>query len=133
MRSVGRSDPPRNQTRLAAGMGECSLSELAEAGEVEVRSVACGEHAPDVDHIIRDDAQADPALHAGVPFVSTAIQTMSAFHDTDAPLTPGAPFLPILEPAFLCSRLRSAFLVDRFGMHTRVTPFACAPASFFIE
>jgi hypothetical protein len=71
MRSDGPSDPPRNQGPGAIQTGEFCWGELTE-GE-RPRSVACGEHAPDVDQIIRDDAQADPPVHAGVPFIATAI------------------------------------------------------------
>src|SRR5260370_11145876 len=97
------------------------------------RSAARSERAPDVDDIVRDDAQTDPPVHAGVAFISTAIQTVPSFHDTDPALTPGAELCPFLNKRFCCSRLRSGLLVDRFGIHTRVTPFACAPASFFAE
>jgi hypothetical protein len=34
---------------------------------------------------------------------------------------------------FFCSRLRWGLLLDRLGMHTRLTPIAFAAASFLAE
>src|ERR1700737_2006283 len=62
---------------------------------------ACGEHATDIDHIVGDDGHPDPPLHAVVPFVAAAIQSVSAFDDTDATLTTRAPLLPRSKPALL--------------------------------
>ena len=53
--------------------------------------VARGERATDIDHIVGDDGQPDPALHAVVPAVAAAIQAVTPFHDTDATFTAGAP------------------------------------------
>src|ERR1700730_17008511 len=55
--------------------------------------------AADVDEVVGDHAETNPALHAGVAFVATAVETMSAFDDADAALTAGAPFLALAEPA----------------------------------
>jgi hypothetical protein len=42
-----------------------------------------GECVTDVDQVIGDDAQADPALNAGQAFVATAVQAMTALEETD--------------------------------------------------
>ena len=59
------------------------------------------EHAPDVDQIVRKDAQPDPAFHAVGTFVAAAVQSVSSLHDADPAFTPGPPPLPVFEPAFL--------------------------------
>src|SRR3989442_10935045 len=58
-----------------------------------------GEHAADVDQVVGDDTEADPAFHAVGPFVATAIEAVPPLDDTDAPLTPGPPLLTVAEPA----------------------------------
>ena len=49
------------------------------------------------------------------------------------PSDPVRHFWPSRNQRFLCSRLRSALLVERLGMQTRLTPFAFAAASFLRE
>jgi hypothetical protein len=92
-----------------------------------------GHDAADVDEIIGDHAEADPALHSGIASVAAAIETVPPLDHADATLTSGAPFLAAAEPALLCSRLRSGLLVERLGMQTRLTPLAFAAASFLAE
>ena len=72
-------------------------------------------------------------FHAAITFVSAAAESVSTFDDADAALASGPPFLAVAEPGFLRSRLRTALLVERLGMHTRLTPFALAATSFFAE
>ena len=55
----------------------------------------------DVDEVVGDDAEANPALHAGVALVAAAVEAMSTFDHADAPLAAGAPGLARPEPAFL--------------------------------
>ena len=45
----------------------------------------------DVDQIVGDDAQADPALDAGQAFVATAVQAMASLEKTDTTFTASAP------------------------------------------
>src|SRR5687767_11916912 len=52
-----------------------------------------------VHQIVSDHAEADPAVHAVVTMVTTAVESMSAFQDTDAPLAADAPPLSPPEPA----------------------------------
>ena len=86
---------------------------------------ASGDGASDVDQIVCDDTEADPAFHAVIAFVAAAGKgRLPALYNTDASLAAGAPFLTVSEPALFCSRLRSALLVERLGMQTRLTPLA---------
>ena len=55
--------------------------------------------ASDVEEIVGDDTEPDPALHPVVAPVSTAGEAVSAFDDADASLASGAPFLAAAEPA----------------------------------
>ena len=55
----------------------------------------------DVNDVVCDDAESNVALDAVRSFVSAALQPMAAFENADAPLTSGAPFLSLLEPALL--------------------------------
>ena len=52
----------------------------------------------DVHQIVRDDAQADPAVHAGDAMVATAAQTVATFEHTDATFAADAPALSTAEP-----------------------------------
>jgi hypothetical protein len=92
-------------------------------------------HCPaDVDDIVGDHTEADPALHSDEAPVTAPVEAMSAFDHADAALTAGAPFLANCgTSAFFCSRLRSALLVERLGMQSRLTPLALAAASFLLE
>ena len=49
------------------------------------------------------------------------------------PSQPVRHFWPWRNHRFFCSRLRSELLVERLGMHTRLTPLAFAAASFLAE
>src|SRR6266566_8293729 len=49
------------------------------------------------------------------------------------PSHPVRHFWPLRNQRFFCSRLRSMLLLDRLGMHTRLTPMAFAAASFLAE
>src|SRR5213075_2662279 len=49
------------------------------------------------------------------------------------PSHPVRHFWPLRNQRFLCSRVRSALLVERLGMQTRLTPWAFAAASFLAE
>src|SRR5580700_11485547 len=60
-----------------------------------------GHDAADVDEIISDHAEADPALHSGIASAAAAIETVSPLDHADATLASGAPFLAVAEPAFL--------------------------------
>ena len=55
--------------------------------------------ATDVDHIVGDDTEPDPAIHSGEALVAATPQSVSPFDDADASLASGAPFLAAAEPA----------------------------------
>src|SRR5262245_32986731 len=55
--------------------------------------------AADVDDVVGDHAEADPALHSNEALVAAAVEPMSALSHTDASLAAGAPFLAVAEPA----------------------------------
>src|SRR4029453_17871062 len=67
--------------------------------------------------IVRDDAEADPAMHAVFTMVATAVESMSALEYTDSAFRADAPPLPATEPALAlkrlsCRRLRAAAWQD---------------------
>ena len=53
----------------------------------------------DVDQVVSDDAQADPALHPIRSLVATAVQDMAALEQTDPSFASGTPALGISKPA----------------------------------
>src|SRR5262249_11785610 len=57
--------------------------------------------AADVDDVVGDHAEADPALHSDKALVAAAAEPMPAFDDADAPFAAGAPLLAVAEPALL--------------------------------
>ena len=52
-----------------------------------------------VDEVVTNDAEADPALHPRVAFVATAGEPMAPLQETDSPFAAGSPLLSPLEPA----------------------------------
>src|SRR5246127_267249 len=59
-------------------------------------------HRPsDVDEIVGDHTEADPAPHSIVALVSTAIEAVSPLDHADTSFAASAPFLTVAEPAFL--------------------------------
>ena len=59
-------------------------------------------HCPaDVDDVISDHAEGDPALHPDEALVAAAAETVSAFDHADASFATGAPLLAVAEPALL--------------------------------
>ena len=59
----------------------------------------------DVDQVVGDDTEADPALDARQALVATAVQAVAPFEKTDTALASGAPLLGVAEPAFLLEPL----------------------------
>ena len=57
--------------------------------------------APDIDQVIGDHPEADPALHAIVAAITTSIEAMSPLAYTDASFASRAPSLPVAEPWLL--------------------------------
>jgi hypothetical protein len=54
--------------------------------------------ATNVDDVVGDDAEPDPAAHSEVALVSAAVEAMSPLDGADASFTSGAPFLAAAEP-----------------------------------
>src|SRR6202521_4495025 len=66
--------------------------------------------AADVDDVVGDDAERDPAVHSDEALVTAAPEAMAPFDHTDASLASGAPFLAVAEPAlFLLALAFKAF------------------------
>jgi hypothetical protein len=60
-----------------------------------------GECVADVDQVVGDDTEADPALDAGQAFVAAAVQAVASLQKADAAFTAGAPLLGVAEPTLL--------------------------------
>ena len=60
-----------------------------------------GPAGTDVDEVVGDHAQPDPAPDAVRPSVQRSPQPMSPVENTDAAFAAGAPFLKLLEPMLL--------------------------------
>ena len=83
----------------------------------------------EIDEIVGDDPEADPAPHSIVTAISAPLETMSALALTDTSLAPGAPFLPVAEPSLLLLSLARGALagaigdaepLDAFGLRRRL-------------
>jgi len=85
----------------------------------------------DVDQVIGDDAQADPALYAGQAFVATTVESVATLEETDAAFATGAAFLSVAEPAFLLEPL-TLTLGEAIGDgHSLPFNFSCVRAMRF--
>src|SRR5260370_26498840 len=69
----------------------------------------------DVDEVVSDHAEPDPALHASIALVPGAVEPVPSLDDADAPLATGAPFLPFAEPALLLLALALEALGSAVG------------------
>ena len=85
---------------------------------------------PDVDEVVGDHAEPDPAPHSGVAFVAAAVEAVPALDHADAALAAGPPLLAVAEPALLLLALALGALG---GTQTRLTPATFAAASFLAE
>jgi hypothetical protein len=72
-------------------------------------------------------------LHSDEALVTAPVEAMSAFDHPDARLTPVRHFWSLPIYRFFCSRLRSALLVERLGMQSRLTPLTLATASLLLD
>src|SRR5450432_19194 len=87
-----------SQTKPARGWA-CGSDERDHRGAPGLRGWLLCHGAANVDEVVGDHAEADPALHPVIAFVSAAVEAMSAFDHTDATLAAGAPFLTLAEPS----------------------------------
>ena len=53
----------------------------------------------DIDEIVGDDAEPDPAVDADITSIAASIETVSPLDHADPAFGPGAPFLAVAEPA----------------------------------
>src|SRR5215470_1216125 len=85
--------------------------------------------ATDVDEIVGDDAEADPAIHSNRSLVAATAKAVSPFDDADAALASGAPLLAVTEPALFLL----AFAFKAFGRpigNTEALDALCLRSSF---
>src|SRR5215469_16421375 len=85
--------------------------------------------AADVDEVVGDDAEADPAFHSSRSLVAATAEAVSPFDDADAPLASGAPLLAVTEPALFLL----AFALKAFGRpigNTETLDTLCLRSSF---
>src|SRR4029450_13379931 len=54
---------------------------------------------PQVDQVVTNDPETNPALHACIPFVAAAVQTVAPLQHADATFAAGSPSLGLFEPA----------------------------------
>src|SRR6266852_2317922 len=64
-------------------------------------SEARGQHPADIDEVIGNDSETDPAMHARVTFIEAAAESVTSLEHADAPFAADAPFLSFAEPALL--------------------------------
>src|SRR5580704_17767867 len=55
--------------------------------------------APEVEHIVGNDTEPDPAVHPNIALVAASSEAVAPLDHADASFRPGAPFLPVAEPA----------------------------------
>src|SRR5437764_370405 len=67
--------------------------------------------AADVEEIVGDHAEPDPALHSGFSLVAAAVEPVPPFDHADAAFASGPPFLAVAEPTLLLL----AFALKTFG------------------
>src|SRR5437868_11671593 len=89
--------------------------------------------AADVEEIVGDHAEPDPALHSGIALVAAAVEPVPSFDHADAAFASGAPFLAAAEPALLLLAFALGAFGGAIGNRPRLTPIALAAVSFFIE
>ena len=77
---------------------------------ISLRTSWLGEVRTDVDKVIGDHGESDPASDPAGSSVERSPQPMPAFENTDAAFTAGAPFLELLEPTLFLPLLASGTL-----------------------
>src|SRR6266478_1392405 len=88
----GRADPPAGPGPRRQGVKSVGLG---------LPAGLLGHHAADVDQVVGNHPEADPALHSGIPLVPAAIKSVPSLDHADATLASGTPFLAVAEPALL--------------------------------
>lgn len=79
--------------RLGRSIHLTSWTRLLSGGRAVV------EEGRNIDQVVGDDAQSDPAMHTIVAMVAAPSQSVTALQHTDPSFAPGAPALPPTKPA----------------------------------
>ena len=69
-----------------------------------------GQVGTDMNHVVCDHAESDPAPHAVRPLVERSPQPMASFENTDAAFAACAPFLKLFEPTLFLALLAGGTL-----------------------
>src|ERR1700687_454684 len=112
----GRTEAHRKRTsrRDDAAAWRVNCSAEGEDGWSSARGRS-GQGATDVDQVVGDDAQADPALDALGPFVTGSVQPVAPLQEADPALASGSPLLGMAEPALLLQLLALGALGTEVG------------------
>ena len=78
--------------------------------------------------IMGNDAQSDPALHAGGPSITTAVQPVAPFQSADPPFDPARQLRPARNHSCRSYASRFADFLPGLGSTTSVTPCCCGIA-----
>src|ERR1035438_6952565 len=54
-------------------------------------SAARGQHPVDIDEVVGNDSQTFPAMHARIPFIESAAESVASLEHADAPFAADAP------------------------------------------
>jgi len=81
-----------------------------------------GQVGTDMNDVVGDHPESDPAPDAVWSFVGRSAQPMPSFENTDAALTAGTPFLKLLEPALLLPLLARLALGPKAGNGNALHP-----------
>jgi hypothetical protein len=90
-RSVLNSTPNAKPAGVAGGEG-LKFLRLGEDGRLDGRTFHC---AANIDEVVTDHTETDPALHSRISFVPTAIEPVPPLDHADASLASGPPLLAI--------------------------------------
>ena len=105
---------------------------MAEEG-ILPRASLFGQVGTDVNDVVGDHPESDPAPDAVRPFIERSPQPVPAFENADAAFAAGTPFLKLFEPTLLLALLAAGLLVSWLGIDTRLTPICSAWDSLAAE
>src|ERR1035441_9783644 len=112
-RSGAKQKDPASRTTGGVSWLEMRREVGTEEGWGGLRAVR--QHATDVDEVVGDYPETNPALHSVVTFVATTIQSVAPLEYADAAFAPGSPFLAVAEPALLLFPLAFGALGGAIG------------------
>jgi len=104
------------------------------AGEgILPRASLLGQVGTDMNDVVGDHAESDPATDSIRSFIERSSQPVPAFENADASLTASAPFLKLFEPRLLLPLLAGRALGVVARIDTRLTPISSALDSLAAE